>query len=292
MTLTVLSLLAGMLAAAGILLAVNAFRRPVPALAAALDRITSIPVDDPVVDEASMAGRLGSSLTRWIRPTPHQRAQLKLRGISPAQWYGQRLMTAVVLAALPLAVNTLLVVLGVQINLTIPAVLTVLLAGVGWMQPALRLRGQSTATNDDTLEAMLVFIDLVVLERLSNASATQALVNAAQVSDAPLFVQIRRALNRAALENNAPWATLTALAEEIQLPALTDVIAIAQLQDEGASLVDAFRARVEELRDAHLLRIKQEAVGVTQRMDIIKAVPTLAVIVVMVAAPLLNMLGL
>ena len=57
-------------------------------------------------------------------------------------------------------------------------------------------------------EGLLVYIDLVTLERLTNASATQALHNAAALSDVPLFVHIRTALERARLEQQSPYAEL------------------------------------------------------------------------------------
>ncbi|EFT63568.1 hypothetical protein HMPREF9578_00635, partial [Cutibacterium acnes HL110PA4] len=166
-------------------------------------------------------GRLGRSVTRTfhVSVSPAMRAALRLQGATPEAFYGRRLIWALCGAILPWLLNAVAIAVGVNFpGLLIPAALCVALAGAGWMLPAARLRAAAGPTNDDSFEALLVFIDLVVLERLANETSVDALTNAANMSDAPLFVQIRQVLNRAALENVDPWNGLDRLADDIKLP--------------------------------------------------------------------------
>ena len=60
---------------------------------------------------------------------------------------------------------------------------------IGFFVPDLLLLRSGAGTRSSALEALLVFVDLVTLERLANASAPQALLRAASLSQVPLFVQ-------------------------------------------------------------------------------------------------------
>ena len=140
-------------------------------------------------------------------------------------------------------------------------------------------------------EALLVFLDLVTLERLTNASATQALQNAAELSEVPLFVQIRTALERARLEQQSPYAELRRLAGQLRLPELADVADVMQLDETGASLSGALRARVAELRDAYLTREQTKAAAAAEGMTIYMTLPALAFGLIFLVAALLRIVA-
>lgn len=286
--------LVGILAMAAVLMIVTAFRRPQPDLAWALQNLSSAPILESgrTLDPTSRVEKLGAwgATHLSMGPTHQQRALLRLRGISDLEFIGTRLLYVIVLASLPLLGTLTFVAVGVAPPLYLPPIAILGSALLGWFLPVLQLRRQATATTSDSGEALLTFIDLVVLERLSNASAVDAITRAAFLSDNPLFIQIQQATNRAALENVAPWKELDALAEAINLPQLADVARIAQLQNEGASMAGPLRARVAELRNAYLLRTREENVKITQRMDIIQMLPVTAILIVFIAAPLLNLM--
>ena len=203
MTTTALSLLAGAVVTVGLLVITAAFRpAPGPDLVAALEVVSgrTSSVDEQI--DQTRIGRLGRSVTRTfhLSVSPAMRAALRLQGTTPEAFYGRRLMSALAGAILPWLLNAIAIAVGANFpSLLIPAALCVALAGAGWMLPAARLKAATGPTNDDSFEALLVFIDLVVLERLANETSVDALTNAAHVSDAPLFIQIRQVLNRAAL---------------------------------------------------------------------------------------------
>lgn len=291
MPLTVAAALVGILFAGAVLTFTAAARRPRPDLAWALDNLSQTPTHThtPHAAPETRLEQLGvwAAIRLGVGTTAVQRSQLRLRGISDLEFVGTRLVWAMGLGVLPLLVSVIMYIGGISSPLFLPPLVAVVGAVFGWFWPVLQLRQQASATIDDSAEALLVFIDLVVLERLANASAVDALTHAAFTSDNALFVQIQHALNRAALENVAPWRELESLAEAINLPQLNDVVAIARLQQEGASMANPLRARVAELRNAHLLKVRQENVRITARMEILQVLPVIAVMVVFIAAPML-----
>lgn len=295
MILVAASMLIGMLFMAGVLALVVYARRPQPDLQAAIANLSNqAPTQTVELDQNT--GTLTARAGRWlltrthIQPNGRQRAQLQLRGTSLVEFYGNRLVLALGLGAMPWLFQLVQLLLGASFSLAMPSILTIALAILGWFLPVLQLRRGQESTSDDTLEAFLTLMDLVVLERVANRQAIDAITAAAFVSDAPLFVQVQRTLTRAVLENTTPWAGLQALAVEINLPELNDLVAIAQLQDQGAGLVDSLRARTQELRDAYLLRIRKETTRTTQAMTFPKMLPPMSVVILLIGAAMMNIL--
>ena len=180
---------------------------------------------------------------------------------------------------------------GLATNLTVPLFAVVAAAVLGWFLPALRIASSAHYVAEDASEALLVYIDLVILERIANQHAKDALTRAAHVSDNPVFRQIQEALARAELEREQPWTELRRLSERLDLPQLADIADIARLQEEGGSLSAAFRARVAELRNAYVVQRQREADRITQRMEIPKMLPVVVVSFILILPPLLRIAG-
>ena len=298
---TVVTVLGGMAVAAALLLTIGLFRRPLPQLSSTLTAVRSgsttsgwESLPEPLPPGAGLLNQCGAWVLRItkLRPSRRQQAQLRLRGISTTTFYGTRLVTALLCAGIALVIATFGVALGLPFSVPVPAGGMVLAAVVGWFLPALKISSGAKTTSDDASEALLVFIDLLVLERLGNQHARDALTRAASVSDNHLFVQIRNALARAQLEREQPWTELRRLADRLDLPQLVDVADIARMQDEGGNLTDAFRARVAELRNAHVVRQQQDADRVTLRMTIPQMMPVAAVAFILLMPPVLRLIGL
>ena len=166
-----------------------------------------------------------------------------------------------------------------------------MLAILGWFIPDTRIRSRSKAVRQDAAEAVLVYIDLVTLARLANQSAPRALVEAAQMSDHPVLARIRTTLERSRLEQQSPWAGLESLSEELGLPELAELVEVLRLDDQGASLAGTLRARVNEMRDAHLSREKIEAQTTSESLTIWMVIPVLVLGLVLITPPLLIMAG-
>ena len=292
---TGLILLAGMLTLGGLAAVVAALVPAPPGLQPALERLGG----DPAVAErhrldvtaASRSERLGVLLYRRspIALTARQRQLLRLQDKSIAEFYADKAVMAIVGAVLPAVVGFGWGWMTGSPSWW-PAGLAVVGLVVGYLLPDLLLRRSGRATQSRAVESLLVFIDLVTLERLANASATEALQSAAALSDVPLFVQIRTALERARLEQQSPYGELRRLAAVLELPELTDVADIMQLDESGAALSGTLRARVKELRNAHLTREQIAAGAAAEGMTIFMTIPALIFGMIFLGAAMLTLL--
>ena len=288
-----LVVLAGIFVAAGIVCLVVAFARSAPQLGAALDRVSGhVEAHRAGVELGSSvrpSERLGAYLYR-ATPIPlseRQRQALRLQDKSIAEFYADKAVMTIVGALLPGVVGVAYAALNEQLSVG-PAVAAVVGAAVGFFVPDLLLTRATTRVRAGAVEALLVYIDLVTLERLTNASATQALHNAAVLSEVPLFVQIRTALDRARLEQQSPYAELRRLAEQLRLPELADVADVMQLDETGAALSGALRARVSDLRDAHLTRQQLQASAAAEGMTLYMTLPALIFGLIFLVAAMLK----
>ena len=289
------ALLAGVLVSAGLVALVAGLRRSTPGLRAALDRVGG--AGGPAEADDEVPRRLGSASERWgallqrhvpVPLSPAQRRALRLQDKSVAELYADKTVMAVIGTVLPALLGS-----GASWVLTghvgvVPAIAAVLGGVLGFFVPDLLLLRSGAETRTAALEALLVFVDLVTLERLANASAPQALLRAASLSQVGLFVQIRTALERASLEQQSPYAELRRLAESLDLPELADVADVMQLDETGAALSGTLRARVRELRDAHLTAEQIRASADAEGMTIYMTLPAMAFGLILLTAALLQ----
>ena len=288
------ALLAGALVAAGLVAVVSGLRRSTPGLRAALDRVGGA---GETTETFAETGPVGSTSERWgallqrhvpIPLTGAQRRALRLQDKSVAELYADKTVMAVIGAVLPgLLGSAGSWVLTGHVGV-VPALAAVVGAVVGFFVPDLLLLRSGAGTRTAALEALLVFVDLVTLERLANASAPQALLRAASLSQVALFVQIRTALERANLEQQSPYAELRRLAETLDLPELAEVADVMQLDETGAALSGTLRARVRELRDAHLTSEQIRASADAEGMTIYMTLPAMAFGLILLTAALLQ----
>jgi hypothetical protein len=291
-----LVLSSGMLLAGGLSCLVIAFARSTPRLEAALERMggdgteTLHPSD--VGPISGQSERLGAFLYRIV-PIPlsnGQRGALRLQDKSISEFYADKAVMAIIGALLPGLVGAAFAYLTGHLSV-IPALAAVMGGVIGFFVPDLLLSRTTARVQSGATEALLVYIDLVTLERLTNASATQALQNAAALSDVPLFVQIRTALERAQLEQQSPYAELRRLSDQLKLPELSDIADVMQLDETGAALSGTLRARVRELRDAHLTREHIKASAAAEGMTIFMTLPALIFGLIFLVAAMLRILA-
>ena len=292
---SIMIILSGVLVVGGAIAIVSALVPHAPRLQPALDRVTgeSIapmrPVDDSLSSRPSE--RLGEWLYRHV-PVPlagRQRQSLRLQGKSVAEFYADKFVWAMVGASLPIAAGAAQFFLGGRPSGWVAAA-SVIGLGLGFFVPDLLLRRQARTSRGNAVEALLVYLDLVTLERLANASASSALQRAAELSDTPLFVQLRTALDRARLEQQSPYGELRRLADRLDLPELNDVADVMQLDETGAALSGTLRARVKELRDAHLTKERLQAGAAAEGMTIYMTLPALIFGLIFLVAALLTLL--
>lgn len=283
----------GMLTAAG-LVAVAYGLRPAPVRLgdafAHLDGTLTAPTTAEV--PASRLQSWGLGVQRLL-PLPIGERQLRLLELKQrtlAEHLADKLALSLVGATAPGVLS------GAAVVLLAAPVATPVLAGliglvVGWFLPDLLLSRDAEHSRSDAEVALFSFFDLVTLERLANQSATHALTASAEVSDHPVFVAIRGALARARLQQQPPYEELRRLGERLRLPQLVDVADVMQLEETGAALSEALRARVRELRDAHLTGARIEAHEVSERMTVMMSFPAIIFGLIFLIPPLLRLLG-
>ena len=289
-----LALAAGVLVAAGLVALAVAVVPAAPSLEAALGRVGDTGTRRERRDVGpvtSRSERLGAAVYRRspLPLTERQRQALRLQDKSIAELYADKVVMAVVGAALPGLVGAASALMTGSLS-PLPVVVALVGAVVGFFVPDLLLRRTAGVVRTGAVEALLLYLELVTLERLTNASAPQALQNAAALSDVPLFVQIRSALERARLEQQAPYAELRRLAVQLDVPELADVADVMQLDESGAALSEALRARVRELRGAHLTQQQIKASAEAEGMTLYMALPALIFGLIFLVAALLKIL--
>lgn len=218
--------------------------------------------------------------------TAKQQRLLALQGRSVGDFFAEKLVWATAGLLLPAAWAGIQLAFGNPPGL-LPLGASLLCGLAGFFLADVRLKRGSRQEHRSATDAIHTFFDLVVLERLANASAVQATANAAAVSGTPLFRRISAAVERARLEQTQPWAELRRVAAEWDVPELTDFADVMQLEEQGAGLAEVLQARVKELRDAHLSRQKTEAQARSESMTLWMTLPALLLGVALLAPALL-----
>lgn len=286
------AILCGVLVLGGGWLIVGAFLPRHPRLGDALGVLDGL-VSPAAPEEADGMDRLGA----WVRFRAFPGVvdetvarQLRLRRIGINRFYTHKALAALAGLVLP-SLLSLVLLLGTGVGLLVPVAAGLVGAAVGFFVPDLLLRRGAGTTTSDATESLLTFVDLVTLERLANQSAAQALRAAAGVSEATVFVAVREALERARLEQRAPFVELKRLSTELDLPALGDIADVMRLDESGAALSGALRARVKELRDAHLTAAKIAASNVSERMTLFMVIPSMIFGLIFLVPPVLKLIG-
>lgn len=240
----------------------------------------------------SRTDRLGAWLAdNSFTPLPtSQRRALEARNIPVADFMAEKAVFCVIGAVVPGVVAGCV---GFLAGWTpfVPVGAAIFGACLGWFVPDLGLRRRAPALRADMAESLYTYFDLVTLERLANLSAPQALASAASASDAPLFLHLRAALDRSRLEQRPPYADLRALGVRLDLPELSDIADVMQMEESGASLTGALRARVRELRDGHLTAQKIAATKISEQMTVFMVIPSMVFALIFLVPPLLRLTG-
>ena len=291
MTGQVLAILAGALLGFGLWSVAGAMIPTAPRLADALDLLDGRLAPAPERTGTGIERLGGWARWRLGRPvTADTMRRLKMAGRSVDRHFAHKVLTALAGLLLPPMLGLGLVLSG-WAGIEVPAAAGLVLGSIGFFLPDLLLRRSERELNADATEALLTFFDLVTLERLANQSGSQSLRSAAAVSDVTVFATIRDALERARLEQRAPYAELHRLGIELELPALVDAADVMSLDEAGAALSDTLRARVKELRDAHLTQAKIAAASVSERMALFMVIPSLVFGLFFLVPPILRLVG-
>lgn len=258
----------------------------------ALDARPAAPAAAPAA--ADLQDRLGLWAMRRLPPAWWGRTpagDLALLQIPLHRFYGRKMLFAAVgLAAAP-ALSYLLAVLGLPIPVLVPAAGSVAAAAALFLVPDADVRVEARAARAEFASALTAYIELVILELQIGSGPLQALHRAAAVGDSWAFRRLEEELNRADWNGVPPWEALRGLADGLDLPDLADLAQILSMNREGAPLSASLCAKAEAMRSAQLADEVAEANAVGVRMDVPMSLMGVVFMAILIAPPLLRMMG-
>lgn len=267
----------GMIFGAGIFSIILGMLRRPPELGDALDTLDRL---------SAIAPKSRRILPRLTLPIKTLRL-LEMQDKTMGEFFAQKVAYALAGLLLPGLWHGLRMLFGYPFQ-ALPLILAPVLATAGFFLPDWLLRRDQEQLSRAMSAAVHTFFDLVILERLANASAAQAAATAAKFSDTSLFRRISAGIERARMEQVPPWDEIRVIADYWQLPELHDFADVMQLEEQGAALADTLQARVKELRDAHLTQLRIENAQASERMTLWMTVPALVLALAFLAPALLR----
>lgn len=257
------------------------------------DALTALdpPPSGATSEDRGLEGTAGRIRRRLRLPlTSQQQRLLLMQGRSVGDFFIEKLVWTAAGLGLPTVWAATRWALGDPPG-ALPLLIALVCGALGYFVADVRLRAGAAQERRAATDGIHTFFDLVVLERLANASAAQAAANAADVSGAPLFRRISAGLARARMEQTQPWNELRDVARQWGVPELTDFADVMQLEDQGAGLAEVLQARVRELRDAHLNAQRTAAQEASEAMTLWMTVPAMVLGVALLVPPLLTLLA-
>lgn len=285
-----MAIAAGMVAGFGVLLLIRGATAPPVRLGDAL-AVLERRQPQPTGFVAEPQGWVERAQRRLRLPlSDRQQKLLLLQGRTVGDFFVEKMVWTLAGFFVPVLWSLTELMLGNPVGLP-PLLVALAGAAGGFFVADVRLRTGAQQHQRAAVDGIHTFFDLVVLERLANASAAQASANAAAISDAPLFRRITAGLERARMEQVQPWAELRRIAEEWDVPELSDFADVMRLEEQGAGLAETLQARVRELRDAHLAEQKEKAQAASEAMTLWMTIPALLLGVALLTPALLSLTG-
>lgn len=228
----------------------------------------------PVPDEqAGWSARLGRPAVRHLQriglPTAATRRELAAIGKPVGVHLAEQATTAVIGLLLPALLAMLLGAAGIHLGVTVPAVASLVLAGLGFAVPELVVRSEAAAHRAAFRHALASFLNLTVTALAGGAGVDQALDDAASVGHGPAYAELRYAIAEARDAGIAVWDTLARLGHRIGVEELRQLAATVGLAGtEGAKVRASLRSRAEALRTKQLTDAEADAAAATERMSL------------------------
>ncbi len=302
-----LALLGGALVGLGVAVLVWRLLPAQPDLADALARIAPSSLVPPGTTAGPLAPRasadsepdgrerLGVWLMRaipvesWSKPPVRQLAILRM---TPARFYGEKAMFALVGLAAPPVLSVLFTLVGLPVPFVVPVFASVALAGAMFFLPDYNVHDDAKKARLEFARALTAYVDLVALERAAGSGPRQAMENAATVGGSWVFHRLGEELARSRWSGLAPWDALRALSDELALPELADLADIMRLSGgEGAQVYEPLRARAAGMRTALQTRELAHANEVGERMSIPMSLLGVIFMAILIGPALLRILA-
>ncbi|MEU6720741.1 type II secretion system F family protein [Nonomuraea sp. NPDC046802] len=249
-----------------------AFPAP-PALAPAMERLRPGAPAEPARDwKSRLVRRLSGTLIG--AQVPHK--DLALLGKTPQDYIAQKALMIALGVAGPFVFWAWCALLGVTLPWPVSWTACLAFAVAVFFAPDAAIRGQATEARAAFRQAIVAYLDLVALARAAGAGPAEALESAAKIGHGWTFQRLAQALDPARRGTGSAWDELTRLSDEIGVPELADMAAIAQLAGtRGASILDTLMAKAQSLREADLSAEVSKARSRTETMTVPMALSVL-----------------
>lgn len=241
---------------------------------AVMARLTG--TDRPVVivteSDADARVRTGAWLQRRVpvaelsRIVP-DRADLDIVGRDLTSVLGEKVLCAAAALVLGPVLTLLTVVAGLPFSPALPLGGALVVTVGAFFAPDLQVRVTASRARAEFARAVTSYLELIAIDRISGAGATQATEGAAKVARSWPFRRIVEALDTARWAGVSAWQGLDDLADQVGVPELHDVAQIMrQAGNEDSAVYDQLRARARSLRSTQLALEQQRAAEESNRM--------------------------
>jgi tight adherence protein C len=267
----VLMLLTGAIFGTGVLVLTRSLAPGRPDLAATLERLNRPAAIVPSAPGESrrLLVSLASALGMDRLITGSVRADLRLLGRTRDAHLARCLVVGIEGAMIVPALVAVLAVGGLTVPLAVPLAFLLGLALAGFLLPNLVLHSDARRRRRDFNHALGAFLDLVAVNLAAGRGIEGALDTAAGAGEGWAFAEIRRALYRAKIMGETPWAGLDHLAEELAIPDLRELAASVTLAgDSGAKVRTSLAAKARALRTKSLADVEEAAQAASERMSL------------------------
>lgn len=202
-------------------------------------------------------------------PTTSIRRDLVVVERSVADYLTEKAAFAVAGLLVPSLGALALSLLGIDVGVRVPVLVTVGCALAGFLIPDRRVRSRAARRRIDFRHALSAFLDLVVISLAGGAGVDSALTDAAHTGYGWAFTHLRRALAAARLTRATPWAALRQLGRDLDIPELAELAASVSLAGtEGAKVRHSLQAKASALRTRQLTDAETRAAADTERLSL------------------------
>ena len=263
--------LGGMLVLAGLALLLRAVRPPPPRLGTVMAQLNAPPARRGPGQAAPGRGPawLPAGVSAFAdRHLGASEADLAILGRSRAALGVTKLGWAAAGALTPALLGVVLALVGIRLPFTIPAVASVVLAVLAWVNPSRQLAQDAETARGEFRAALAAFLALVGLERKARGSPAEALEEASRVSGARPFRLIHTQVLRAELAAQQPWDALRELGHRIGVVELVNLADIVATAADGAAVFDTLMAEARSMRHADNTTQHTRASLATERLTL------------------------
>ncbi len=296
-------LLAGACVGAGVLLLVAVLRRPVPGIAATLQRIDDSRHGQRSATASSSGERAEGRLGR-LRDGVGDRIVMEA---ASRGWQMTRTREDLAVMSRPLTTHLgTKALLGLGAFVWLPAMVWVTGFGGGFgvpivaalaaglfffILPDLQLHRDAERRRRDFRHVTGSFLDLVAMNLAGGRGLPEALVAASSFGDHWAMVRLRQALSNARIMGWTPWEGIARLGRELGVDELRDLAsALALAGDEGARIRLSLMSRAESMRRREMVDIEGAAGESSQSMLMAQLLLCIAFLVFL-AFPAVSRLG-